>query len=125
MRMPQLNWRYVLVMIDRHRLVLLLTVVCLAAASPGAEAADTATLVCGPLSPLVRGRPWVGPVSFGFYTWPANTTGRAHALLIEGRPTKDLVFRRRSSAYPRALTLRGFSCATVASLLVPRQRRPV
>jgi hypothetical protein len=81
---------------------------------PSAAAAPVGGAVtCGPLSRLAAGgKPQVGPLLFGFYTYPANTTGRAHSVFTAGYPTKVVLQLRPHRPIEQRLTLRGRSCAT-------------
>jgi hypothetical protein len=83
---------------------------------PGVSPAGTA-IACGPPSPLgPSGFPRVGPLLFGFYNFPANTTGRAHSAFTPGYPTKVVLQLTPHRPLRTRLLLTGRSCSTGKSL---------
>ena len=58
----------------------------------------------------------VGPLVFGFYNYPANTTGRAHSTFAPGYPTKVVLQLKPHRPLRTRLILGGWNCSTGKSL---------
>ena len=68
---------------------------------------------CGAPSRLgPNGFPRVGPLVFGFYNYPANTTGRAHSTFMPGYPTKVVLQLKPHRPLRTRLILQGWNCST-------------
>ena len=68
---------------------------------------------CGAPSKLgPNGFPRVGALVFGFYNYPANTTGRAHSIFTPGYPTKVVLQLRPHRPLRTRLILQGWNCST-------------
>lgn len=68
---------------------------------------------CGAPSRLgPNGFPRVGPLIFGFYNYPANTTGRAHSIFTPGYPTKVVLQLTPHRPLLTRLILQGWNCST-------------
>src|SRR5437763_16450210 len=83
---------------------------------PGISPAGT-SIACGPPSPLgPSGFPRVGPLLFGFYNFPAHTTGPAHSVFTPGYPTKVFLQLTPHRRPPTPLPLHRGSSPTGKSL---------
>jgi hypothetical protein len=85
--------------------------VAAASAAGTAGAAPKSRISCGEPTPL-HGRysPRVGPLVFGFYNYPSNTSGRAQSVFDPGYPTKVVLSLQPRRRLRFVLKLRGWSC---------------
>jgi hypothetical protein len=91
---------------------LLAALAALAVVVTGVSPARTG-VACGPPSPVGQsGFPRVGPLLFGFYNFPPNTTGRAHSVFNPGYPTKVVLQLTPHRPLRTRLLLKGWSCST-------------
>jgi hypothetical protein len=96
-----------------RRLLVVVCVLVLLIPAGGGAAEPSAGIACGTPSPLgSNGFPRVGPLMFGFYNYPANTTGRAHSTFTPGYPTKVVLQLKPHRPLRTRLLLRGWSCST-------------
>jgi hypothetical protein len=109
------------------RLLAALGMLALLVAFTGSELQARGSVSCGAPSKLgSSGFPRVGPLVFGFYNYPANTTGRAHSTFTPGYPTKVVLQLTPHRPLRTRLILQGWNCSTGKRLRFwyDRQRLP-
>jgi hypothetical protein len=95
------------------RLLVALGALALLAPFAASELQARNAVSCGAPSRLgSNGFPRVGPLLFGFYNYPANTTGRAHSTFTPGYPTKVVLQLKPHRPLQTRLILQGWNCST-------------
>ena len=93
------------------KLVWIVLAAAAAWAASGAHAHAQPRVSCGAPTPLHGSHsPRVGPLLFGFYTYPSNTSGRAQSVFDAGYPTKVVLRLQLQRRLNSALKLRGWNC---------------